>query len=261
MSRSRARVPPALHGGGRFDLGVDPAHADRVVKRGDPVALAREARALRTLAGRDVAPDLLAASPGAIVSRLLDGRPRRLAGLDAARAEDLGRVLRRAHDTVRSSRASLPAERGRPASLAGYLSRRAAQAMAAAGREIGIGTRFLAPAHGTVAPFRLLHGDLVGENVVWTPSGPRLVDWEFSRRGDPAEDLAYLAELNALPRRALSAVLRGYADDAVAGRVDSWRPVVALEAGAWYRDNGEPERGATLMERARTLAERAGPLL
>lgn len=40
-------------------------------------------------------------------------------------------------------------------------------------------------------PAAFLHGDLLGQNVLWSLEGPPAVlDWEYARTGDPAEDLA-----------------------------------------------------------------------
>lgn len=41
-------------------------------------------------------------------------------------------------------------------------------------------------------PAALLHGDLLGQNILLSPPDPRpwLIDWEFALRGDPAYDLA-----------------------------------------------------------------------
>ena len=47
-------------------------------------------------------------------------------------------------------------------------------------------------------PLVLLHGDPWSGNVVWGAAGPVLVDWEYARLGERAEDLAYLAALDAL---------------------------------------------------------------
>lgn len=41
------------------------------------------------------------------------------------------------------------------------------------------------------APLRLVHGDFQQGNVVVTPTGWQMVDWEFARIGDPREDLGY----------------------------------------------------------------------
>lgn len=40
-------------------------------------------------------------------------------------------------------------------------------------------------------PAALLHGDLLGQNILLVPGeAPFVIDWEFSRAGDPAHDLA-----------------------------------------------------------------------
>jgi thiamine kinase-like enzyme len=35
----------------------------------------------------------------------------------------------------------------------------------------------------------LLHGDVAGGNILWTP-GPVLIDWEYARLGDAADEVA-----------------------------------------------------------------------
>ncbi len=42
-------------------------------------------------------------------------------------------------------------------------------------------------------PLRLVHGDFQQGNIVDTPTGWQVVDWEFARIGDPREDLGYYA--------------------------------------------------------------------
>jgi len=95
---------------------------------------------------------------------------------------------------------------------------------------------------------------------VWTPRGPVLVDWEFARTGDPAEDLAYLAAMDELAPDVLEQVLAGYGADAgVARRVARWRPLMALWCAAWFSIRG-PARSARLVAHATRVigpAERA----
>lgn len=43
----------------------------------------------------------------------------------------------------------------------------------------------------------LMHGDVSGPNIVWSPA-PVLIDWEFVRLGDPADEIASLFGQNAL---------------------------------------------------------------
>ena len=103
-------------------------------------------------------------------------------------------------------------------------------------------------------PLAFLHGDLVAANVLWPPEGPVLVDWEFARMGDPAEDLAYLAELNELPGAVHGAVLAGYDAPGVAARVDGWRGLVAADAGGWYLAHGMAQEADRMLARARGRA-------
>jgi aminoglycoside phosphotransferase (APT) family kinase protein len=43
-------------------------------------------------------------------------------------------------------------------------------------------------------PSKLLHGDLLGQNILLSLDGPHtVIDWEYARRGDPAYDLAIVS--------------------------------------------------------------------
>lgn len=243
-------------GGGRFDITIA---GDTVIKRGDPRALAREASGLRRAAGRDLAPRLLQAGRGQVVIARIDGTERRLDMLGASGVRMLGRALRRLHDSRRSVTGGLAHWPSRARSLTAYRARRADDALAAAGPDRGTAARIVAGlptlcAPETGRPFRLVHGDLVAANILWTPA-PRFIDFEFWRMGDPAEDLAYVIEVNALPQPAVKALLDAYADSAVTARVAAWQALCALDAGLWYRNNQQPKRGAELIARAERQAD------
>ena len=95
--------------------------------------------------------------------------------------------------------------------------------------------------------------------MVWPADGgdPVLVDWEFWRMGDPAEDLAYLVALNHLPATVADEVCRGYgADESLMARVDLWMPLVLADAGLWLRAHGDPGGGDALLDRARDTLDR-----
>lgn len=242
---------------GRFvvrDLGGEPP---LVEKRGDARALDREAEALRLLEGRAWAPRLVRRAPGVLVSSRMPGAPRPLPDVGAAGLRRLGATLGELHGMRGARSGGLPGWPRPAASLGEYRAARAVdaeRALAGTGHE-GLARRAIAltpPPAGR--GFRMLHGDLVAANVVWGPGGPALVDWEFWRMGDPAEDLAYLAELNALGDDALAAVLEGYGDPAMGGRLDAWRALAAADAGAWYLGAGMPAEAAPLLVRAAALA-------
>ncbi len=235
-----------LAGGGRFEVTAFDGPPGRVVKRGPRAGLAREAAALRRLGPLGLAPRLLAARPGEIVCELLPGESRLLGGIDDRDARSLGRMLRRVHESRRTATGGLARWPSRVRSLGTYRRARIRDLLGAGGPDGALVAGVVAalpapvPAAGGPAPFRLLHGDLAGANILWGP-GPRLVDWEFWRMGDPAEDLAYLAEINLLPDGMLAAVLAGYGDAAMTARVESWRPICLLDAALWYRDAGKPD--------------------
>lgn len=243
----------------RFTVRDLPGDPPRVEKRGPAAPLAREAAALRALAGRPGVPALLEEAPGRLVTARLPGAPRPLATAGSSDLRALGRLLRALHDARAEERGGLWTWPAPARDLAEYRRLRAADADAAlAGRaEAGLAARADARAPGPPAaptPFRLLHGDLVEANVVWGPEGPALVDWEFWRPGDPAEDLAYACELNRLPPAAERALLAGYGAPGMGERIDAWRPIVALDAGAWYLRQGMSVEAAPLLARARLLA-------
>lgn len=232
----------------RFSVVIRAGGAPRVEKRGDPDALAREAAALGAVAGRSWAPALIRHEPGLLVTGRIPGGERDLARLGRDDALRLGAVLREVHGV-----------RGAPGGVAAYRARRAAEAERALADtpDAGLAGRLARWPVGD-GPVAFLHGDLVAANVLWPPGGgPVLIDWEFARMGDPAEDLAYLAELNGLPGPALDAVLEGYGAPGMAARVEAWRGLVGADAAGWYLAHGMPDAAAPLLARARERAARA----
>lgn len=238
-----------LRGGGRFSLTTldDPP---RVIKRGDRAPLAREARALRLLAGTGLAPQLIRSQPGMMTMQRLPGTPRPLQQLDDGDLRRLGATIRRVHELRRRATGARHVWPGRAGSLAAYARRRLADMdvpdgpLTAVVGQIAAGLASSAPAGGM--PFRLVHGDLVGDNIVWAPQ-PMLVDWEFWRIGDPAEDLGYLFAVNDLGDGACLAVLEGYGDPSMEARAAAWRPACALDAGLWYLRGGHTKQGRKLV--------------
>jgi aminoglycoside phosphotransferase (APT) family kinase protein len=95
-----------------------------------------------------------------------------------------------------------------------------------------------------------LHGDVWTGNVLWHGGRPAFVDWEYARPGDPAEELAYLIEMDALDDGQARALLEAYDVPEVAARVPAWRPLMALSAGLWYAELGVEDRARTLLAQA-----------
>jgi aminoglycoside phosphotransferase (APT) family kinase protein len=113
-------------------------------------------------------------------------------------------------------------------------------------------------------PSVLLHGDLLGQNILLAPGHPPgLVDWEYARRGDPAYDLAIVTRGVRRPfqiDRGMDRLLEAYARfggcPVEAGHVHVFE--LSLLAG-WYRDSltssdGEPPQHA--LDRLRSLLRR-----
>jgi aminoglycoside phosphotransferase (APT) family kinase protein len=89
----------------------------------------------------------------------------------------------------------------------------------------------------------LLHGDVAGGNILWTPR-PVLIDWEYARLGDPADEVAYIFNQNDLTVQQRGAFWRGYAQscqsdrhvDYVMDRVQWWEPITVLGSAFFWVD-------------------------
>ncbi|MGD9573635.1 MAG: phosphotransferase [Thermoleophilia bacterium] len=237
----------------RFRLQDITGDPPRIAKRGDPAALAREAAALERLAGVPWAPVLVAHRPGLLVTTRLPGEPRGAEALTPGDARRLGTVLASLHARGAAPEGGLWWWDEPAGDLVAYRRGRVRDAEAAlAGTDgAGLASGAAAGPDPGAEPFRMTHGDLVLANVVWGPGGPGLVDWEFWRWADPAEDLAYAIACNGLPAPVAAALLAGYGDPAVAARVPGWIPVVAADAAGWYRAEGMAEDAARMLARAR----------
>ncbi len=243
-------------GGGRFSLTRPDGHGGLVRKVGDPVVLRREARGGR-IAGHHLAPRVASSHAGALETHWIDGPLRALTDLVPEDARSLGRLLRRVHAQRATATGGLPGWAGRARTLRAYARGRARDALARAdgAPERALVERATDAAIAACPPdgaFAFLHGDLVASNILWPAAGPVLVDWEFWRMGDPAEDLAYLEALNDLPGAITDEVRRGYgATRALATRIDAWHALVLVDAALWHGAHGDPRARHMLMRRAR----------
>lgn len=217
----------SLVGGGRFRLRLLPGPPPMVAKAGDDhAALAREAVALRAVAGHISAPRLIAHRPGLLVSTLLAGHTRAAEQITPAQWRALGATLRALHRIPADAPPTVPGPDGwRPVdSPAAYA---AARGHAVAGDDPRL------PRPSPSPRMARIHGDLMLSNIVWDGDVSQLVDWEFSRVGDPAEDLAYLVSVNRLDRDASHALADGYGG--MPAEVRTWQPLVRREADAWWQ--------------------------
>ncbi len=95
----------------------------------------------------------------------------------------------------------------------------------------------------------LLHGDITPGNVLWADR-PVLIDWEYARLGDPADDVAYIFGQHGLGGAQRRAFWSGYrrwvrqpALDRIAGRVRLWEPVILLGSALWWLERWSVRAG------------------
>jgi aminoglycoside phosphotransferase (APT) family kinase protein len=89
----------------------------------------------------------------------------------------------------------------------------------------------------------LLHGDIGPGNVLWNPA-PCLIDWEYTRLGDPADELAYTFDQNALTPSQRRAFWDGYQKGTgsrsrlarIIERAGWWEPVTLLGSALWWAE-------------------------
>ena len=86
----------------------------------------------------------------------------------------------------------------------------------------------------------LLHGDVAGGNLLWSPT-PVLIDWEYARMGDAADEVAYIFNQNELSEPDRLAFWRGYLQGPgpehkgqLAERVKWWEPVTVLGSAFFW---------------------------
>ncbi len=226
-----------------------------VVKLAPPEVLAREAVALAAVPGGATAPAVLAAGEGVLVLSTVPGVHVAPAALGAGDLRTLAAAVRRIHDARVSQDGRWPEWPEAEATLPGYHARvvtavreAAADGVRARVERILAALPSLPAAVG--APFRSLHGDLWSGNLLWDAGRPAFLDWEYARQGDPAEELAYLIEMDAFDADQVTTLTAAYDEPTVAARVAAWRPLTAVSAAVWYAEAGVEDRAEALLRQA-----------
>lgn len=86
--------------------------------------------------------------------------------------------------------------------------------------------------------FAQIHGDLSIGNLLWTDEAVNLIDWEYARAADPAEELAYLFTeqpvLVSLMDSMLAAYIEAGGDSSAVERVAPWAAFTAVDSAVWW---------------------------
>ena len=84
----------------------------------------------------------------------------------------------------------------------------------------------------TLATDRLIHADLIPENVIVSAERVTLVDWEYSGRGDAAVDVASVVLHFGLDARQAALFIASH-DGAAPATVAALQPILALREALW----------------------------
>lgn len=86
----------------------------------------------------------------------------------------------------------------------------------------------------------LLHGDVSSGNILWTPK-PVLIDWEYARIGDAADEIGYLFGQNALRQDQRDGLWQGYGHDGdraaferTVDRAAAWEPLTLFGSALYW---------------------------
>jgi thiamine kinase-like enzyme len=97
-----------------------------------------------------------------------------------------------------------------------------------------------AESFGTEDRLVLLHGDIGSGTILWSEQ-PVLIDWEYARLGDPADEVAYIFGQHGLAAAQREAFWYGYRGatkhlslEHVVERVRWWEPVTLLGSVLWW---------------------------
>lgn len=193
-----------------------------------------ERQALSLAAAANVAPQLVYAQAGVLVTDFIDGRTLSKELIDDRLLADIGALLARLHRTAGEG---LPPFSPVDASIF-YLDQLADGAPEVETRRIR-DKLYRMDAGETRC---LVHGDLIPENFIESAAGLRLVDWEYAGRGVPESDLALVVANFDLDLRQMSILLEAYGPHSPE-RLASMREAAIVREYLWclvQARHGEP---------------------
>lgn len=202
---------------------------------------------------------------GTLVTEYIDARALRIEGIGAERVIDaLATALHRLH----AEPLDIPA-----VNIAERIRSYARELQSADPRRLARARKLLGSCRLVMEQYRfgrklsaLCHNDLVAPNILETPAGIRVLDWEYAARGDPFFDLATLCEdqgLNALDRQQLL-LAYGEIGDAALERLYRTRVLYRLLSALWFllrHRRAKPESIPALLRHEQALEQllRVGP--
>ena len=185
-----------------------------------------EAVSLQRAAREGIAPEVVYASAGVIVTRAINGRPLPASRPRQATLRRIGKLLARVHRLApHGDRSFDPIEMCRS-----YLEQLRYDTLAAAHRQ-----RFeeILSAAPELETDRLIHGDAFHENFIDDGKRLWLIDWEYAGKGDPAVDLAFIAMNLNLDRPQQKFLLAAHGGGIPFEKFQSLLPVAALRDVLW----------------------------
>ena len=91
----------------------------------------------------------------------------------------------------------------------------------------------------------LCHHDLVPQNILWTPSGPRFIDWEYAAKGDIFFDLACIVENHPFWQKKSVQLLESYGLSAeLKPKLLLFRAIYWAISAAWCLRSGLPQEAS-----------------
>ena len=113
-------------------------------------------------------------------------------------------------------------------------------------------------------PLVLTHGDVASGNILWRPQ-PVLIDWEYVRVGDAADEIAYLFEDNEITTDQRKAFWRGYdpagTKSQLLKRVAWWARLTVFGSALWWVERWVRRANADKLRRRRPGNGEIGRLL